>query len=126
MTQDFNVTTTPAGHTRLEFPPGIVVDLDRAKRSVAAIEAVADSPYRLLVALTGLNQVDAESRSYLAGLTGPKAVAISISSVIDGASVRNVAARIIANTFISAGRSNYPTRVFTDEQDAEGWLSQQP
>jgi hypothetical protein len=104
---------------RARFLPGVEVGLEDAKENIA-LTAKLTGGRRLpaLIDLRAARSQSAEARAYLAGPDANRvssAVALLIGSPIS---------RVIGNFYLGVNRPSVPTRLFTDESQAEAWLRQ--
>lgn len=111
----FELTSRPDGIIRLEYSPGTFT-LDVARNSLAAANVTAKGPYRLMIVLSDLKDVDPEARKLVAQAKGPTAVALVMLSPL---------ARLAVNVFLGTVKNiEYETRAFSNEADAITWLAE--
>ncbi|MES2566389.1 MAG: STAS/SEC14 domain-containing protein [Bacteroidota bacterium] len=122
------MTSTPAPKEflSLELVNGILkgslnfetLDLATAKAAVAyRVSSYGDKDYPLIIDFQNVKHVTKEARVYLASKEGCnkiKAGAIIVDSTLT---------KVMANFFLQINKPLVPSKLFTDEESAEKWLS---
>lgn len=99
------------------FLPGAELTLDGARENLAATAELADGRrWPVLVDLRNVRSQSSEARAHLAG---PDATKVSLRVAL---LVSSPLSRAIGNFYLGFNRPEVPTRLFTDEVEAERWL----
>ena len=102
------------GHLVLVLPPGEVITGTMALLAAEKIRALAGaSTLPLLLVLTGVDSVSRSARDVFSAARSLSAVAVIGVSPVD---------RVIANFLLGGEVQPCPTRYFSSEPDALGWL----
>ncbi|MCQ1987817.1 STAS/SEC14 domain-containing protein [Arthrobacter sp. zg-Y844] len=102
------------GHLVLALPPGEVITGTMALQAAEKIQALAGaSTLPLLLVLTGVDSVSRSARDVFSAARSLSAVAVMGVSPVD---------RVIANFLLGGEVQPCPTRYFSSEPDALGWL----
>ncbi len=108
------VQLDPAGFVRLRWIPGVTITGELARDAVNAVDRVcAGQPRPMLVDMAATAKVTREARAVFAGKSSASAIALLGKSAVD---------RVIANFVLGITTVPVPTRFFTAEPDAVGWL----
>lgn len=111
---NFRVYRPAPGYVRCDHPDGAEVSGEDARDVMHAIATLADGgPTPLLVDLRGTRSASREARKTFRASQVPSKVAMYVDSPLS---------RTLANFFIGVARPDVPTKVFTDLDEAEGWL----
>ncbi|WP_052665176.1 STAS/SEC14 domain-containing protein [Nitriliruptor alkaliphilus] len=111
---NFRVYRLVPGVVRCDHPQGAEVNAQDAHEVVEAIATLAGGePTPVLVDLRGTRTVSREARRIFRESRAPSKLAMYVGSPLS---------RTIANFFIGVARPDVPARVFTDLDDAQGWL----
>ena len=97
--------------------PGCEMELADAEQNVAMIFALAGKASPVLVDMRGVRSQSRAARQYFEGPEAQQAtarVALLIGSPVS---------RVLANFFIRVSSQKIPTKLFTDETAAIGWLT---
>lgn len=100
------------------FHDGAEVTLSDAKENIAVTARLTRGRRALLmIDLRPCRSQSSEARNYFAG---PEATQVSLAvALIIGSPI----SRVIGNFFLGFNRPEVPTRLFTSENEAEGWLN---
>lgn len=102
---------------RARFLAGVELTLDEARANIAATAELTEGRRMpVLVDLRGVRSQSAEARAYLAG---PEATRVSAAVAL---LVASPLSRAIGNFYLGFNRPEVPTRLFTNELEAERWL----
>lgn len=102
------------GHLVLVLPPGDVITGTMALLAAEKIRALAGAgTLPLLLVLTGVDSVSRSARDVFSAARSLSAVAVMGVSPVD---------RVIANFLLGGEVQPCPTRYFSSEADALGWL----
>lgn len=118
ITRTATVRLDAKGFVRVVVTPMAEQHLADAIENVEAVRRLsAESPLPVLVDMRRVKSIDNSAHEqYRNGHTpAPRVMALLVASPLS---------RIIANYFITMFEGPIPTRVFTDEDDALGWIAQ--
>jgi hypothetical protein len=102
------------GLIRLRWAPGVTITGDLAREAVAAVDRIcAGRRQPMLVDMAATAAVTRDARAVFARKTSASAIALLGKSSVD---------RVIANFVLGVTSVPVPTRFFTSETDALGWL----
>lgn len=103
-----------AGYVRLSWRGGLRIDGAMARRAMATVDALNGPLERpLLVDMTGTAQLTRDARMAFGNRCSASRIVLLGKSEVD---------RVIANFALGVTRTPVPTRFFTDEAAALGWL----
>ena len=100
-----------------EYVDRALVDLDGAKRVVAAAAEVTDRPRPSLILMQRVARVTREARSYFSDSPENKRV-VSRAALVVGTPL----SRTIGNFFLGLNRTDIVTRLFGSTEEALAWL----
>ncbi|WP_146070537.1 STAS/SEC14 domain-containing protein [Arthrobacter sp. 08Y14] len=109
-----DVSMAPEGHILLILPPGEVVTgtmAAAANDEVGRLAGIRKMP--MLLVLTGVEAVTRSARTVFSSAQSLAAVAVLGMTPVD---------RVIANFLLGGTVQPCPTRYFSSEQEALGWL----
>ena len=99
---------------RFVWAPGSVCDVKEARGGTAAIRALEKGAVPMLVDMREMKKLERGAREYYkTDKAGVSAMALLVGSPVT---------RMLANFFMRTDTDTTPTRMFTDESVALGWL----
>jgi hypothetical protein len=104
---------------RVKIKPGAEVRLEDAEEHIAAVEGLCAG--RRLPLLTDIRAVRSTSREARLAYGGERSERLLCALAI---LVESPISRAIGNFFIGLNRPSLPTKIFTSEQAALGWLKE--
>jgi len=99
-----------------DWLPGSVCSLKEARQVTAAVRDFGRGPVPVLVDMRHLAKADRPARDHF---SSPEAEATMVALLVDSA-----VSKVVANFVIGLYRMPVPTRMFTDESAAVGWLTE--
>jgi len=106
------------GIVRAKLKPHVDVDLTDAEEAVSAIASLCQGVRRpVLVDITEVKSMTRECRVYFAG---PETAKVEAAAAL---LIRSPLTKAIGNFFMGLNKPLFPTRLFTSESEAIGWLS---
>ncbi|MET3804070.1 hypothetical protein ABIB25_001056 [Nakamurella sp. UYEF19] len=103
------------GIARNDWEAGSICSLAEARKVTSAVAAFGRGPVPVLVDMRYLRKAEREAREHFTSEDAQAtAVALLVSSAVS---------KVVANFIIGLQRMPVPTRMFTDEGAATGWLS---
>lgn len=102
-----------SGVAHTDWSRGSVCDVAGARRVTEAVRAFGHGPVPIMVDMRYLATADRAAREHFTSTDQATAVALLVASSVS---------KVVANFVIGLHRMPVPTRMFTDESAALGWL----
>lgn len=103
----------------LRMKDGAEVNMENTLEQFAAQDALTGTDtYAVLVDATHFVVMDKESRQFIARYQNPRRVATALLTR------NNLPTRLLANIYMKIDRPRFPTRMFSEENEAIDWLRQ--
>ncbi len=112
--EPFRLEEGQDGIVRLAWERDLRITGDMARQAMVAVDKLNSGRHRpLLVYMAHTNALDREAREHFATECSPSAVALLGETPVD---------RLLATFILGYGGAPAPTKYFTEESDAIGWL----